>query len=266
MQDITICDETAPTEGRDIVVCPEEPIEEIEICLECTELFLFGPAEMEIGSVYTVTGGVSPYTFAISKGGFSQNGASITITSIDCQKDTTAVIEISVTDSCAGGAQTATLSVKQPGVFRVWRVFHDEEFQLRDENEQYYDGAIAYTTAKAEGIYSAINAAGCNSIGDYVSEFGMNLLWGTNYCLGQGTNPIYSYYLDNMVDYVSYTFGWNWTTQIGFNSCTAAVYDYTTYLPIRQDKSLGITASGYCESDDYNMLVLFHDEYRYVCE
>lgn len=115
MQDITICDETAP-EGKDIVVCPEEPIEDIEICVDCLELSLSGPELVAVGSIYTITGGVEPYTVAVVGANYTMDSATqIRITSINSctTQGASRTGTITVTDSC-DPIQTEELAVRYP--------------------------------------------------------------------------------------------------------------------------------------------------------
>lgn len=116
-REIMVCSEQDSTDdGREIVVCNEQDVD----CSDPPELDIEGPGAPVVGSVYTPSGGVEPYSFSMSGGTIDDDGEVLSVTSCGGSGGNGAVGSVTVTDACG---QSASLTVRLPG--GSW-VFHYE--------------------------------------------------------------------------------------------------------------------------------------------
>ena len=101
--DVEIC-----PSGGDIELCLER---DIELCTGCDALSLSGDDEMDVGEVYTASGGSGTLTFTFDGGTISSTDTTCTITGLNsCSGRESRLGTITVTDSCTPDAQSADIT------------------------------------------------------------------------------------------------------------------------------------------------------------
>lgn len=125
LRDVSICDETGSNSNisGDIVVCAKRDGDvprEIKVCpemLDCSDpatLFLSGTNSPNVGSKYTASGGVTPYSWSFAGGSIDDTGEITALTTV-CDGDGAdgAIGRVTVSDACD---QSAYIEVKLPVV------------------------------------------------------------------------------------------------------------------------------------------------------
>ncbi len=153
--EINVCDDTDGTKAREIEICVDTDAEiprDIVVCAgQCDnppELFLTGTDSPDVGSIYTASGGIKPYSWSISAGEIS--GGTITSLSGACGAGT-----VTVSDKCG---QQESIPVRFPSGQWCRKDIHDRQNGCSDNTGDcsqalgnYYDGDTKYDVDSSMG-------------------------------------------------------------------------------------------------------------------